>query len=81
MASPVTAGVAAVIMSYFPEFTALEVKEIIRQSTRKFDNLKINMPGSKGEIEFSQMSSTGGLINLYEAVNLAQELKVKKLSK
>ncbi|HRK55211.1 MAG TPA: S8 family peptidase [Cyclobacteriaceae bacterium] len=81
MASPVTAGVAAVIMSYFPEFTALEVKEIIRQSTRKFDNLKINMPGSKGEIEFSQMSSTGGLINLYEAVNLAQELKVKRLSK
>lgn len=81
MASPVTAGVAAVIMSYFPEFTALEVKEIIRQSTRKFDNLKINMPGSKGEIEFSQMSSTGGLINLYEAVKLAQELKVKKLSK
>lgn len=81
MASPVTAGVAAVIMSYFPEFTALEVKEIIRQSTRKFDNLKINMPGSKDEIEFSQMSSTGGLINLYDAVKLAQELKVKKLVK
>ncbi|MFZ1806320.1 MAG: S8 family peptidase [Cyclobacteriaceae bacterium] len=81
MASPVTAGVAAVIMSYFPEFTALEVKEIIRQSTRKFDNLKINIPGGKGEIEFSQMSSTGGLINLYEAIKLAQELKVKKLVK
>ncbi len=81
MASPVTAGVAAVIMSYFPEFTALEVKEIIRQSTRKFDNLKINTPGGNGEIEFSQMSSTGGLINLYEAIKIAQELKVKKLVK
>ncbi|MCB0493434.1 MAG: S8 family peptidase [Cyclobacteriaceae bacterium] len=81
MASPVTAGVAAVIMSYFPEFTALEVKDIIRQSTRKFDNLKINIPGGKGEMEFSQMSSTGGLINLYEAIQLAQELKAKKLVK
>jgi len=81
MASPVTAGVAAVIMSYFPEFTALEVKEIIRQSTRKFDNLAINTPGGKGEMEFSQMSSTGGLINLFEAIKLAQELKVKKLVK
>lgn len=81
MASPVTAGVVAVIMSYFPEFTVLEVKEIIRQSTRKFDNLKINTPGGKGEIEFTQMSSTGGLINLYEAIKLAQELKAKKLVK
>jgi subtilisin family serine protease len=81
MASPVAAGVAAVIMSYFPEFTALEVKDIIRQSTRKFDNLKINIPGGKGEMEFSQMSSTGGLINLYEAILLAQELKTKKLVK
>lgn len=81
MASPVTAGVAAVIMSYFPEFTALEVKEIIRQSTRKFDNLKINAPGGKGEVEFSQLSSTGGLINLYEAVKLAQELKNRNLVK
>ena len=81
MASPVTAGVVAVIMSYFPEFTVLEVKEIIRQSTRKFDNLKINTPGGKGEIEFTQMSSTGGLINLYETIKLAQELKAKKLVK
>ncbi|MEQ8364596.1 MAG: S8 family peptidase [Cyclobacteriaceae bacterium] len=81
MASPVTAGVVAVIMSYFPEFTVLEVKEIIRQSTRKFDNLKISTPGGKGEIEFSQISSTGGLVNLYEAVKLSQELKAKKLVK
>lgn len=81
MASPVTAGVAALIMSYFPEFTALEVKEIIRQSTRKFDNLKITSPGGKGEMEFSQMSSTGGLINAYQAIKLAQELKIKKLIK
>lgn len=81
MASPVTAGVAALIMSYFPEFTALEVREIIRQSTRKFDNLKIISPGGKGEMEFNQMSSTGGLINAYQAIKLAQELKTKKLIK
>jgi len=81
MASPVTAGVAALLMSYFPEFSALEVKDIIRQSTRKFDNLRITTPGGKGEIEFSAMSSTGGLINVYQAVKLAQELKTKKLVK
>ncbi len=79
MASPVTAGVAALIMSYYPEFSALEVKEILRQSTRKFDNLKITDPAGKGSIEFSEMSSTGGLINAYKALELAQELKTKKL--
>jgi subtilisin family serine protease len=81
MASPVTAGVAALIMSYFPEFTAVEVKDIIRQSTRKFDNLKITTPGGKGEIEFGEMSSSGGLINVYQAIKLAQERKAKKIIK
>ncbi len=81
MASPVTAGVAALLMSYFPEFSAVEIKEIIRQSTRKFDNLSITAPGGKGDIKFSEMSSTGGLVNVYQAVKLAQELKTKKLVK
>lgn len=81
MASPVVAGVAAVLMSYFPEFTALEIKEILRQSTRKFDNLTVTRPGGKGEIKFSEMSSTGGLVNVYEAVKLARELKGRKMTK
>lgn len=81
MASPVTAGVAAVLMSYYPELSPLEIKDIIRQSTRKFDNLEISKPGGKGEIKFSDMSSTGGLINLYQAAKLAQETKAKKIVK
>ncbi|MDZ7649583.1 MAG: S8 family serine peptidase [Cytophagales bacterium] len=39
MASPSTAGVAAILMSYFPEFTAVEIKDILMKSSRKFDNL------------------------------------------
>lgn len=81
MASPVTTGVAALIMSYYPEFNALEVKDILRKSTRQFDNLKITTPGGKGEIEFSELSITGGLINAYQAIKLAEELKAKKLVK
>lgn len=81
MASPVAAGVAAVIMSYFPRLSALEVREIIRQSTRKFDHLKTTLPGGGGEVEFSELSSTGGLVNLYEAIKLAQETQNKKLVK
>ena len=81
MASPVVAGTAALIMSYFPELTALEVKDIIRQSSRKFDQLKISKPGQDSMIEFGELSSTGGVINALSAIQLAQEVVKKKLTK
>jgi cell wall-associated protease len=76
MACPATAGVAAMLLSYFPDLTPLQVKEILRQSTRKFDGLKVNKPGSIGEeVQFRELSSSGGLINAYEAVKLAMTYK------
>ena len=81
MACPSTVGVAALLMSYFPEFNAIQIKDILQKSTRKFDNLKVQKPGGKDAIEFNQLSMTGGLVNAYEAVKLAQEMKGKKLAK
>lgn len=75
MASPAAAGVAAIIMSYFPDLTAVQVREILTQSTRKFDGLEVARPGSKGEkVEFSKLSRSGGLVNAYEAVKLAMTM-------
>ncbi len=65
MACPTTAGVAALLMSYFPELTYLEVKDILKKSTRKFDNLEVVTPGGSGNIKFSELSNTGGLVNAY----------------
>jgi hypothetical protein len=65
-------------MSYFPELSYKEVKNILKQSTRKFDNLKVVKPGTKDEeIEFSNLSNTGGIVNAYEAVKLAQSISKK----
>jgi subtilisin family serine protease len=75
MACPAAAGVAALLLSYFPELTADEVKSILRQSTRKFDGLKVSKPGTSEEVPFSQLSATGGLVNAYEAAKLAQSIK------
>lgn len=75
MACPAAAGVAALLLSYFPELTAEQVKTILKQSTRKFDGLKVSKPGSSEEVPFSQLSATGGLVNAYEAVKLAQAIK------
>jgi subtilisin family serine protease len=81
MACPATAGVAALLMSYFPDLTAAQVRDILRKSTRKFDGLKVVKPGSSEEVEFSALSETGGLVNAYEAVQLAMKTKKQPASK
>jgi cell wall-associated protease len=77
MASPSTAGVAALLMSYFPELSAEQVKDILMKSSRKFDNLTVQKPGG-GRTNFNQLSASGGLVNAYEAVKMAQGIKNQK---
>jgi cell wall-associated protease len=81
MACPATSGVAAILMAYFPDLTALQVKDILRQSTRKFDGLKVTKPGTKELVPFQLLSATGGLVNAYEAVKLAMTIKKKSAAK
>ena len=78
MASPTAAGVAALLMSYFPELSYLEIKDILKKSTRKFDNLEVVSPGGGTNVKFSELSNTGGLVNAYEAVKMAQVVKSQK---
>ncbi len=78
MASPVTAGVAAVVRSYYPELTAQQVKEVIEGSVVK-QTEEVKKPGSKSEkIAFSKLSKTGGVVNAFEAVKTAAMVKGKK---
>lgn len=81
MACPATSGVAAILFSYFPDLSAAQVKDILRQSTRKFDGLKVTKPGTKEEVAFAELSSTGGMVNAQEAVKLAQTYKGKSAGK
>ena len=73
MASPVTAGVAAVLKAYFPKLTAAELKRIIMQSAQ-VHRTKVQLPGSDKEVDFSTLSVTGGVVDMYEAVKLAQKM-------
>jgi cell wall-associated protease len=75
MASPVVAGVAAVLMAYFPELIPTDVAAIIQQSSSRFDALKVTKPGSTEQIGFKQLSKTGGIVNAFEAVKLASKWK------
>lgn len=73
MASPVTAGVAAFIMSYFPTLSAQQVKEVIEKSSVA-PSVKATEPNSDKEVPLSELSKTGGVINAYEAVKLAARM-------
>ena len=78
MASPVTAGVAALIRSYFPELDAEDVKEIILESGTRQTGRMVKLPGSKELVPFESLSSTGATVNAYAAVQLAQKKTRRK---
>ncbi len=76
MAAPVVSGIAAMLMSYFPKMKAKHIKKVIMESSMKYPNQQINRPGADpGEplIEFSELSVSGGIINLFEAVKMADK--------
>ena len=78
---PAAVGVAAILLEYFPELNAEQLKSILSQSTRKFDGLKVTKPGTADQVPFSQLSVSGGIINAYEAVKLAASLSNTTVNK
>lgn len=78
MAAPVTSGIAALLLSYYPDLSAEQLKEVITKSTLKFKKLEVIAPGQAGElVKFGELSRTGGIVNAYEAVKLADSYRLK----
>ncbi|MFM7234681.1 MAG: S8 family peptidase [Flavobacteriales bacterium] len=104
MAAPVASGVAATIMSYYPNLSATDVKAIMMKSAVDYGKVKMErtverkavgkffarifIGKKKNEsseippriyktktVRFSEMSITGGVINLYEAIKMAENWK------
>ncbi len=73
MATPTVSGVAALLMAYFPALTAADVKRILLATTTRFPGLLVARPGDGARVPFSTLSITGGVVNAYEAVRMAQQ--------
>ncbi len=73
MACPVVAGVAALILQYYPTLTAQQVKMAI-EKTAQSPGEKVNIPGTDEKVDLSEISKTGGIINAYEAIKYASTL-------
>lgn len=72
MAAPAVSGVAAVIRSYFPQLTASQVKKVIMDSGN-YTKAKVIL-GEKVGVPFEDASKSGKMVNLYNAILLAQKL-------
>lgn len=75
MAAPVVTGVAALLMAYYPQLDAAEVRRIILESASRKPTQRVARPGSDdATVPFGELSATGGIVNAWAAVRMAQQL-------
>jgi subtilisin family serine protease len=77
-ASPIVAGVAALIWSYYPELTAIQLKDVLLNSALRYPRQKVYLPNDtsskKKKVRFKKLSKTGGIVNAYEAFRHMEKL-------
>ncbi|MCR8557447.1 S8 family serine peptidase [Mucilaginibacter sp. BJC16-A38] len=73
--SPIVSGIAALILEYYPELSAKQVKQAILGSAAPVTNRLVNKPGSKEKVEFTTLSKTGGIVNAHKALEIASKMK------
>ena len=82
-AAPVTSGIAALVWSYYPEITSLELKEILIASIVPYSGQTVLQPkpqneeGKATKVKFEGLCFTGGIVNAYNALKLAEEHSTK----
>ena len=74
MATPVVAGVAALVLEYFPDLSAEQLKYVIDNSAQPITE-KVKKPGTDDLVSLSDLCISGGEVNAYNAVKLAATLK------
>ena len=75
-ASPNTAGVAALVRSYYPNLTASQVKRIIMDSGTPISTTVV-VGEEKTKIPFSATCVSGKIVNCYNALKMAGEMSKK----
>lgn len=76
MAAPVVTGIAALVLSYYPDLKAKDLKKIILESSVKYGDVEVNVPGTKDKtMKFSKLCQSGGIANAYGALKMAEGYK------
>ncbi|MDB5157425.1 MAG: peptidase [Mucilaginibacter sp.] len=79
MAAPTVSGLAALIREYYPALKANEVKDIILQSVVKVSHfVMIRQKGKLIRVPFTAVCNSGGIVNAYNALKLAETYHHRK---
>lgn len=73
--APIVTGIAALILEYYPELSARQVKQAIMQSATSLKGTMVIKPGTKEMVDFSTLSISGGIVNARRAVEIAAKMK------
>ena len=76
--APMVCGTAALMWTYYPKLTAKEVKQIIMESGTTYD-FEVLLPGTDNKkVPFSELSKSGKVLNVYNAMKLAEKVSKNK---
>jgi subtilisin family serine protease len=76
--APMVSGTAALIWSYYPNLSVQEVKQIILNSGSEYD-IEVLVPNGEGKkVPFKELSKSGRVLNVYNAMKMAKEMSKKK---
>ncbi|MEQ9288502.1 MAG: S8 family serine peptidase [Cyclobacteriaceae bacterium] len=78
LASPIVTGVAALVWSHYPQLSAVQLKDVLLRSSYKINKPKVLLPDVESEKrskgKFHELSTSGGIVNAYQAMLLAEEI-------
>lgn len=78
----IVASAAALLKSYYPNLTAIEIKRILMESVTINSDLITIQPNNPKEfpkqIPFNELSVSGGILNIYQALLIAEKVNEKK---
>jgi cell wall-associated protease len=74
-ASPIVAGIAGLILEYYPNLSAKQLKQAILQSATPLAGTMVFKPGTQDKVDFTTLSKTGGIANAYGALQIAATMK------
>ncbi len=76
MSAAITSGVAALILSHYPNLSHKQLKHILMESGTPYDFVVATMDNDS--IPFRDLSKSGKVLNAYNALKMAEEISKKK---
>lgn len=83
LAAPVVTGAAALLRALYPDLTANQIREILLESVTYLGENKVFLPDDKNKkakkVKFKTLCSSGGIINVYNAIKLCESKYNQKI--